>query len=151
MLAGVLRSNSVLTSLNIAQGDIGDYEREEIGRALLANRKGRVGFCDVYNIKEQQSHIVDLKDKEQIVQGRVNTSSSTARYANTPEARREIAEAAAKALVGSEAEESVFGLAASMAHSDLIFHAREAQVLDILASALSIEKSKADEIQSRYQ
>ena len=78
VLAGVLRSNSVLTSLNLTNGDIGDYEREEIGKALLSNRKGRVGFCDIYGIREpgaldlkgkeasSQSHYVDLKDKEQI-------------------------------------------------------------------------------------
>ena len=34
VLAGVLRSNSVLTTLNIGQGEIGDYEREEISSAV---------------------------------------------------------------------------------------------------------------------
>ena len=52
VLAGVLRSNSVLTTLNLAQGDIGDYEREEIGHALLSNVHGKVGFCDAYGLKE---------------------------------------------------------------------------------------------------
>ena len=33
VLAGVLRSNSTLNTLNIANGDIGDYERELIGTA----------------------------------------------------------------------------------------------------------------------
>ena len=68
MLAGVLRSNSVLTTLNVAQGDIGDYEREEIGKALLSNYSGKVGYCDVYGLKEGMggSYFVDLKDKDQI-------------------------------------------------------------------------------------
>ena len=68
VLAGVLRSNSVLTTLNVAQGDIGDYEREEIGKALLSNYSGKVGYCDVYGLKEGMggSYFVDLKDKDQI-------------------------------------------------------------------------------------
>ena len=68
VLAGVLRANTTLKTLNIAQGDIGDYEREEIGRALLSNSSGRVGFCDQYGLKENMgsSFTVDLKDKDQI-------------------------------------------------------------------------------------
>jgi Leucine-rich repeat (LRR) protein/GTPase SAR1 family protein len=68
VLAGVLRSNSVLTTLNVAQGEIGDYEREEIGTALLANTNGRVGFCDAYGLKEGTGAVfsVDLKNKDQI-------------------------------------------------------------------------------------
>ena len=31
VLAGVMRANTTLKTLNISQGDIGDYEREEIG------------------------------------------------------------------------------------------------------------------------
>ena len=68
VLAGVLRSNSTLKTLNIANGDIGDYERELIGTALLGNTSGRLGYCDAYGLKEsgQPSHTVDVKDKEQI-------------------------------------------------------------------------------------
>ena len=68
VLAGVMRANTTLKTLNISQGDIGDYEREEIGRALLSNHKGQVGFCDVYGLKESTgaSFTVDLKDKDQI-------------------------------------------------------------------------------------
>lgn len=68
VLAGVLRSNSVLTTLNISQGEIGDYEREEIGTALLSNTNGKVGFCDAYGLTEKTGAVftVDLKNKDQI-------------------------------------------------------------------------------------
>ena len=69
VLAGVLRANSTLKTLNIAaNGSLGDFERDEIGRALLSNKKGAVGFCSIYGLKEGMSptHTVDLKDKEQI-------------------------------------------------------------------------------------
>ena len=68
VLAGVLRSNSVLTTLNISQGEIGDYEREEIGTALLSNTNGKVGFCDAYGLIEKTGAVftVDLKNKDQI-------------------------------------------------------------------------------------
>ena len=69
VLAGVLRANTVLKTLNIGTtGTLGDFEREELGRALLANKQGKVGYCDIYGLKEGQSpsHTVDLKDKEAI-------------------------------------------------------------------------------------
>ena len=70
VLAGVLRSNSVLKTLNVlaSDGEIGDYEREEIGNALIANKSGKVGYSDLYNLTEGMSptHRVDLKDKEHI-------------------------------------------------------------------------------------
>ena len=69
LLAGVLRGNTVLKTLNITQGgSLGDFEREELGNAILANKNGKLGFCDIYGLKENMSptHSVDLKDKEQI-------------------------------------------------------------------------------------
>ena len=69
MLAGVLRGNTVLRTLNIAAGgSLGDFEREELGNAILANKLGKLGFCDIYGLKENMAptHSVDLKDKEQI-------------------------------------------------------------------------------------
>ena len=69
MLAGVLRNNNVLTALNLAPGgELNEGDREEIGLALLANRTGKVGFCDVFGLREGMppSFAVDLKDKEQL-------------------------------------------------------------------------------------
>ena len=70
VLAGVLRCNSVLKTLNLlgSDGEIGDYEREEIGMALISNKSGKVGYSDMYGLKEGMSPTfsVDLKDKDQI-------------------------------------------------------------------------------------
>jgi Leucine-rich repeat (LRR) protein len=70
VLAGVLRSNSVLKALNIGStgGEIGDYEREAIGLSLIANINGKLGYSDMYGLKESMSptHRVDLKEKDQI-------------------------------------------------------------------------------------
>ena len=70
MLAGCLKKNTVLTTLNVAagKGEMGDNEREEVGRALLANKAGHVGFCDIFNMYESMSRTYrcDLRDKEQV-------------------------------------------------------------------------------------
>ena len=70
VLAGVLRSNSVLRALNIGSsgGEIGDYERESIGLSLISNMNGKLGYSDMYGLKENMSptHRVDLKEKDQI-------------------------------------------------------------------------------------
>ena len=91
-----------------------------------------------------------IENKEQIVQARINTASSTARYANTPEDRKGIATKAAKFLEHDGVNEAVFGLAASMAYSDLVLHAREAEVLTVLAAALNIDEPRAQAIQSQF-
>ena len=54
-----------------------------------------------------------------------------------------IADTAAKALDDDHIAESVFELAITMAHSDLVFHEREKDVLDVLAQSLGIEPSRA--------
>ena len=69
VLSGVLRSNSVLKTLNLdARGDLDDYCREEIGNAILSNSKGKLGYSDIYGLKDGGSpqHTINMKDKEQI-------------------------------------------------------------------------------------
>ena len=53
LLAGVLKTNTTLTSLGVAPGNkLSDSGRAAIGRALLQNKEGRVGFCDELGLKE---------------------------------------------------------------------------------------------------
>lgn len=53
LLAGVLKTNTSLTSLGVAAGNkLGDAGRAAIGRALLQNKQGCVGFCDELGLKE---------------------------------------------------------------------------------------------------
>ena len=70
MLAGVLKRNTVLTTLNVlsGKGEMSDSEREEVGRALLANKQGKVGFCDIFGLSETggKTYRCDLRDKEQV-------------------------------------------------------------------------------------
>ena len=69
ILAGVLRSNTVLRTLDMnAQGELDDYARDEIGTAILANVKGQLGYSNIFGLRDGGSpqHSVDLKDKEQI-------------------------------------------------------------------------------------
>ena len=69
ILAGVLRSNTVLRTLDVdTAGELDDYSREEIGCAILANRKGQLGYSNMFGLKDGGSpqHTVDLKDKEHI-------------------------------------------------------------------------------------
>ena len=49
----MLKTNTVLTSLGVASGQkLGDAGRAAIGRALLQNKNGRVGFCDELGLRE---------------------------------------------------------------------------------------------------
>ena len=69
MLAGVLRANNVLTALNMGPGgELNESDREEIGRALLTNRAGKVGYCDLFGLVEGMKPAVsfDLRDKDQV-------------------------------------------------------------------------------------
>ena len=51
MLAGVLASNDVLTAITMSPGgELNESDREEIGRALLANKHGKVGSCDLFGL-----------------------------------------------------------------------------------------------------
>jgi len=53
LLAGVLKTNTTLTALGVAAGNkLSDSGRAAIGRALLQNKEGRVGFCDELGLKE---------------------------------------------------------------------------------------------------
>ena len=48
-------------------GDLGESEREEIGRALLSNKVGKVGYCDIYGLRSNMNnHTFDLKDRDQV-------------------------------------------------------------------------------------
>ena len=69
MLAGVLRSNNILTALTMGPGgELNEGDREEIGRALLANRAGKVGYCDLFGLVEgmKPNATFDLRDKDQV-------------------------------------------------------------------------------------
>ena len=70
VLAGVLKKNTVLTTLNVAggKGEMGDGEREAVGNALLANKRGKVGYCDIFGLSEEgaKAYSCDLRDKEQV-------------------------------------------------------------------------------------
>ena len=87
-----------------------------------------------------------LEDKDDVVRSRINVSSSKARYANTPEARTEIASGAASYFSEGHLAEAVFTLAATMAHSDLVLHDREITVLNSISKALKINCDRAEEL-----
>ena len=64
---------SFISSTELVQGvnqfvAPGQGDRDEIGRALLANRAGRLGYCDLYRLSEgmAQTFTCDLRDKEQV-------------------------------------------------------------------------------------
>ena len=73
MLAGALKTNTTLTALNLtggktqegAEASLGDFEREELGRALLRNTKGCVGYSDVYNLKQRWAKVADVRPEGQ--------------------------------------------------------------------------------------
>ena len=70
LLAGVLRSNTTLTALNLEGTPMGDAERTELGKALLGKALlgenellGGVGLCDEFELGPHTTELEwDLKD-----------------------------------------------------------------------------------------
>ena len=71
LLAGVLKTNTTLTSFASAAGNkLADSGRAAIGRALLQNKAGRVGFCDELGLREGvKSTEIDLATSFHSVEG----------------------------------------------------------------------------------
>ena len=63
LLAGALRSNSTLTTLSLEGASIAEAERTQLGRALLENEAGVVGYCDDFDLTPASTELRwDLKD-----------------------------------------------------------------------------------------
>ena len=63
LLAGVLRSNTTLTTLNLEGATIAEAERTQLGRALLDNVHGAVGHCDDFELTAGMTELRwDLKE-----------------------------------------------------------------------------------------
>ncbi|KOO22124.1 leucine rich repeat -containing protein, partial [Chrysochromulina tobinii] len=70
LLAGALKTNHSLTAINVGSGpgELGDFERDILGRAILRNLNGNVGYSDLYDLKPDgpKAQTFDFKDKTQI-------------------------------------------------------------------------------------
>jgi Ran GTPase-activating protein (RanGAP) involved in mRNA processing and transport len=63
LLAGALRSNGTLTNLEMAGTEMADGDRQELGKALLDNPRGRLGYCDEFHLSPGASELeIDLKE-----------------------------------------------------------------------------------------
>ena len=62
-LAGVLRSNTTLTHLDVSGADVNEADRVGLGNALLDNPNGVVGFCDEFDLTPGCTDLdLDLKE-----------------------------------------------------------------------------------------
>ena len=63
LLAGALRANATLTSLEMAGSDVADGDRQQLGKALLENEQGVLGYCDEFGIAAGATELdIDLKE-----------------------------------------------------------------------------------------
>ena len=63
LLAGALRSNCTLTQLELANTEMADADRMELGKALLENEGGAIGFCDDFDLRPGSTELdIDLKE-----------------------------------------------------------------------------------------
>jgi len=70
LLAGALRSNSTLTSLQLDGRTIAETERTQLGKALLENTESRVGYCDDFELTPSTTELFwDMKEKGQARKG----------------------------------------------------------------------------------
>ena len=136
-----INGRSVFGSLNRAQ-----VEAVIDILCLMMYADNRVSTLEEVEFKDVLLRLPWLQEQEPLVNGRINVSASKARYASTQEDRKVLAETAAQALGDQTINESVFELAVTMAHSDLVFHDREKEVLDVLAKSLGIAPNRAQEL-----
>jgi len=70
LLAGALRSNSTLTTLLFDGATIAEAERTQLGKALLENTDGNVGFCDDFDLSPTTTELSwDLKESSKARKG----------------------------------------------------------------------------------
>ena len=72
LLAGALRSNTSLTALAFDGISIAEQERTQLGKALLENSSGCVGYCDDFELTPSTTELRwDLKDSTKARKGLV--------------------------------------------------------------------------------
>ena len=72
LLAGALRSNTSLTTLAFDGISIAEQERTQLGKALLENSSGCVGYCDDFELTPSTTELRwDLKDSSKARKGLV--------------------------------------------------------------------------------
>ena len=54
MLAGILQTNTTLTSFTYRPENLNDDDQEILGRALLKHRPGRLGYCSNFGLHPPQ-------------------------------------------------------------------------------------------------
>ena len=107
---------------------------------LMMYADNRVSTLEEIEFREILLRLPWLQSQGPLVEGRINVSASKARYATTAEDRRALLESAATAFRHTELAHSVYTLAETMAHSDLVFHERERDVLADLAHVLGLSQ-----------
>ena len=116
---------------------------------LMMYADNRVSTLEEIEFRETLLRLPWLENQAPLVDGRVNVAASKARYAVTSEDRQVLADSAGHHLSEEHTAETVFELAVTMAHSDLVFHEREKDVLHVLAGALGIAPGRAEELAGR--
>ena len=70
LLAGALRSNTTLTALQLEGASIAEAERTHLGKALLENTAGAVGYCDTFELTPSTTELRwDMKDSSNVRKG----------------------------------------------------------------------------------
>ncbi|MEE2786845.1 MAG: TerB family tellurite resistance protein [Myxococcota bacterium] len=108
---------------------------------LMMYADNRVSTLEEIEFREILLRLPWLQDHGPLVEGRINVSASKARYAATAEDRKALIETAANAFRGTDLAINVYALAETMAHSDLVFHDREQDVLAVLAQTLGLPQA----------
>ena len=119
---------------------------------LLTYADNRISALEQLEFEETLMKMEWATGHRQVVRARINTASAPARYAASTEARQILLKKAINQL-GETVEnqnESIFKLMASMAYSDLIFHAKEREILSSIATGLGIANARAQELQEAF-
>ena len=55
MLAGIIQTNTTLTSFKFRSENLNDDDQETLGRAMLKHRAGRIGYCSNFGLHEPKA------------------------------------------------------------------------------------------------
>ena len=119
---------------------------------LLTYADNRISALEQLEFEETLMKMEWATGHRQVVRARINTASAPARYAASADARQVLLQKAISQL-GETVEnqnETIFRLMASIAHSDLIFHAKEREILSCIATGLGIANARAQELQAAF-
>ena len=134
-LADELKTDPILKDLSEAQ-----VEAVIDVLVLAVHSKGSKSFMEEAELEHMLFELPWIKDKEDKVEAHIKEQSAKVEAAESDDALRDFAKAAATELEGSEVREKVYTMATTLAGADMEIHPAEQKVLNMIADEFEIRQ-----------